>query len=36
VHWQSPIVVNGRVYMIDQTSKLFVYVLDGIVRQSFD
>jgi hypothetical protein len=35
VHWQSPIVVNGRIYMIDQTSKLWVYALDGIFRNSF-
>jgi len=36
VHWQSPIVVNGRLYMIDQTSKLWVYQLDGIFRASFE
>ena len=36
VHWQSPIVVNGRIYMIDQTSKLWVYVLDGVFRDTFD
>jgi PQQ-like domain len=36
VHWQSPIVVNGRLYMIDQTSKLWVYLLDGVFRGTFD
>ena len=35
IHWQSPIVVNGRLYVIDQTSKLWVYQLDGIFRGSF-
>lgn len=35
IHWQSPIVVNGRVYVIDLTSRLWVYRLDGIFRGSF-
>ena len=34
VHWQSPIVVDGRIYFIDQSSKLWVYALDGIFRDS--
>jgi hypothetical protein len=36
IHWQSPIVVNGRLYIIDQTSKLWVYQLDGIFRSVFE
>jgi outer membrane protein assembly factor BamB len=36
IHWQSPIVVNGRLYVIDQTSKLWVYLLDGVFRGNFD
>lgn len=32
VHWQSPIVVNGHLYVIDETSNLWVYQLDGIFR----
>jgi hypothetical protein len=35
IHWQSPIVVNGRLYVIDQTSRLWVYQLDGVFRASF-
>jgi hypothetical protein len=35
IHWQSPIVVNGRLYVIDLTSKLRVYQFDGIFRGSF-
>ena len=36
IHWQSPIVVNGRLYVFDVTSKLWVYVLDGVFRDAFD
>jgi hypothetical protein len=36
IHWQSPIVVNGRLYVFDVTSKLWVYVLDGVFRSTFD
>jgi hypothetical protein len=35
IHWQSPIVVNGRIYVIDNTSQLWVYQLDGIFRNGF-
>jgi hypothetical protein len=27
IHWQSPIVVNGRLFLCDQTAKLFAYTL---------
>lgn len=36
IHWQSPIVVNGRLYVFDAESKLWVYVLDGVFRNRFD
>jgi hypothetical protein len=35
IHWQSPIVANGRLYVIDSTSKLWVYQLDGVFRGGF-
>ena len=35
IHWQSPIVVNGRLYIIDSTSRLWVYKLDGVFRSGF-
>jgi hypothetical protein len=35
IHWQSPIVVNGRLYIVDSTSKLWVYQLDGIFKNGF-
>ena len=40
-HWQSPIVVNGRIYVIDgvaptATSQLWVYELDGVFHSKFD
>ena len=35
VHWQSPIVVNGRVYAIDNASQLWIFNLDGIFRNGF-
>ena len=38
VHWQSPIVVNGRVYLFDNAnpSNLWVYQLDGGFKSGFD
>jgi hypothetical protein len=40
-HWQSPILVNGHIYLIDgnsatQSSSLWVYQLDGTFRDGFD
>jgi len=40
VHWQSPILVGGRLYFVDGTSaigasQLWVYRLDGLFRSSF-
>ena len=34
-HWQSPILVNGRIYVIDNTSQLWTYQLDGIFKNGF-
>ena len=39
-HWQSPILVNGKLYLVDgvspaTASQLWVYQLDGIFRGSF-
>lgn len=36
IHWQSPILVNGRLYAIDSTSKLWVYQLDGAFENGFE
>ena len=36
LHWQSPIVVNGHLYVVDNTSKLWVYQLDGVFQGKFD
>ena len=36
IHWQSPIVVNGRLYIADQSARLWVYELDGISRGGFE
>ena len=36
IHWQSPIVVNGRLYVFDQSARLWVYRLDGLFRDGFD
>lgn len=38
VHWQSPIIVNGRLYVIDNAnpSQLWVYQLDGAFKSGFD
>jgi hypothetical protein len=35
IHWQSPILVNGRLYAIDNSSQLWVYQLDGIFKNGF-
>jgi hypothetical protein len=38
VHWQSPILVNGRAYLVDNnspSSQVWVYQLDGVFRDSF-
>jgi len=37
-HWQSPILVNGRVYLFDNAnpSQLWVYQLDGAFKSGFD
>jgi hypothetical protein len=36
-HWQSPILVNGRIYLTDDASpsQLWVFELDGIFRNGF-
>jgi len=36
IHWQSPIVVNGRLYVFDEMARLWVYALDGVFRGNFD
>jgi hypothetical protein len=35
IHWESPIVVNGRLYVFDEFARLWVYQLDGIFRNAF-
>ena len=37
-HWQSMILVNGRVYAIDNSSpsKFWVYALDGVFKNGFN
>ncbi len=35
VHWQSPIVVNGRLYVVDDGGNLWVFALDGIFKNGF-
>ncbi len=35
IHWESPIVVNGRLYLVDGNSTLWVYQLDGIFKNGF-
>lgn len=32
IHWQSPIVANGRIYVFDEAARLWAYVLDGVFR----
>lgn len=34
-HWESPIVVNGRVYVTDESATLWCFALDGIFRDGF-
>lgn len=36
VHWESPIVVNGRIYVTDEGGKLWAYALDGIFKNGFE
>ncbi len=36
VHWQSPIVANGRLYLIDNASHLYAFKFDGVFRGKFD
>ena len=36
IHWQSPIVANGRLYVCDQSGTLSAYQLDGVFRSSLD
>lgn len=35
IHWQSPIVVNGRLYVFDESGFLWTFQLDGIFRGAF-
>ena len=35
-HWESPIVVNGRIYITDENGALWTYALDGIFRNGFE
>jgi hypothetical protein len=40
-HWQSPILVNGRIYVVDgdkpsTQSQLWVYALDGVFKSGFE
>jgi hypothetical protein len=35
IHWQSPIVVNGHLYITDSGSQLWSFPLDGIFRNGF-
>jgi PQQ-like domain len=36
INWQSPILVNGHLYVIDNSSKLWVYALDGVFKNGFE
>ena len=36
LHWQSLILANGKIYMADNNSKLWVYALDGVFKGKFD
>lgn len=36
VHWESPIVVNGRIYITDENGALWAYALDGIFKNGFE
>jgi hypothetical protein len=35
-HWQSPIIVNGHMYVIDGNGTLYAFALDGIFRGRFE
>ena len=35
VHWQSPILVNGRIYAIDDGGHLWAFELDGLFKNGF-
>lgn len=35
-HWQSPIVVNGRIYVTNNSGSLFAFVLDPIFINGFE
>jgi len=34
-HWQSPILVNGKLYAVDDSSQLWAFALDGLFRNGF-
>ncbi|MGE5167577.1 MAG: PQQ-binding-like beta-propeller repeat protein [Deltaproteobacteria bacterium] len=36
MHWESPVVVNGRVYVTDESGQLWAYALDGIFKDGFE
>jgi outer membrane protein assembly factor BamB len=36
IHWQSLILVNGHLYVVDSASKLWSYALDGIFKNGFN
>jgi hypothetical protein len=36
LHWQSPIVVNGHLYIADNASMLWSFTLDGIFKNGVD
>jgi outer membrane protein assembly factor BamB len=36
IKWQSPIVVNGHLYITDNTGKLWSFALEGLFKSSFD
>ncbi|HZW51491.1 MAG TPA: PQQ-binding-like beta-propeller repeat protein [Rudaea sp.] len=36
VHWESPIVVNGRIYVTDESSQLWAYALNGVFKNGFE
>lgn len=36
IKWQSPIVVNGHLYITDNGAKLWSFVLDGIFRNGYE
>jgi len=36
IHWQTLIVVNGRIFVVDGASKLYVYLLDGIFKNGYE